>query len=40
VMGLTVTPQITPDERVIMDLFVTQDTQGATINVQGGGSVP
>ena len=40
VLGLTVTPQITPDERVIMDLYVTQDTQGATINVQGGGSVP
>ena len=40
VLGLTVTPQITPDERVIMDLYVTQDTQGDTINVQGGGSVP
>ena len=40
VLGLTVTPQITPDERVIMDLFVTQDTQGDTISVQGGGSVP
>jgi len=40
VLGLTVTPQITPDSRVIMDLFVTQDTQGDTINVQGGGSVP
>jgi len=40
VLGLTVTPQITPDSRVIMDLFVTQDTQGDTINVQGGGGVP
>ncbi|MES1946616.1 type IV pilus secretin PilQ [Salinisphaera sp. C84B14] len=40
VLGLTVTPQITPDERVIMDLYVTQDTQGDTIAVQGGGSVP
>lgn len=40
VLGLTVTPQITPDNRVIMDLYVTQDTQGDTINVQGGGSVP
>lgn len=40
VLSLTVTPQITPDERVIMDLFVTQDTQGETVNVQGGGAVP
>lgn len=40
VLSLTVTPQITPDERVIMDLFVTQDTQGDAINVQGGGQVP
>lgn len=40
VLGLTVTPQVTPDDRVIMDLFVTQDTQGDTISVQGGGSVP
>lgn len=40
VLSLTVTPQITPDERVIMDLFVTQDTQGQSVNVQGGGQVP
>jgi type IV pilus assembly protein PilQ len=40
VLSLTVTPQITPDERVIMDLFVTQDTQGQAVNVQGGGLVP
>ena len=40
VLSLEVTPQITPDSRVIMDLFVTQDTQGDSINVQGGGSVP
>ena len=40
VLSLTVTPQITPDERVIMDLFVTQDTQGPAVNVQGGGLVP
>ena len=39
-LSLTVTPQITPDERVIMDLFVTQDTQGQAVNVQGGGQVP
>lgn len=28
VLSLTVTPQITPDDRVIMDLHVTQDTVG------------
>lgn len=26
VLGLTVTPQITPDNRIIMDVFITQDT--------------
>ena len=25
VLGLTVTPQITPDDRVFMDVFITQD---------------
>lgn len=40
VLSLEVTPQITPDQRVIMDLYVTQDTQGDTISVQGGGAVP
>jgi type IV pilus assembly protein PilQ len=40
VLSLTVTPQITPDERVVMDLLVTQDTQGQSVNVQGGGQVP
>lgn len=40
VLSLTVTPQITPDEKVIMNLFVTQDTQGQSISVQGGGQVP
>lgn len=40
VLSLTVTPQITPDGRVIMNLFVTQDTQGDLVSVQGGGQVP
>lgn len=40
VLSLTVTPQVTPDERVVMDLLVTQDTQGQSVNVQGGGQVP
>jgi len=39
VLSLRVTPQITPDDRVIMDLTVTQDTIGDTI-VLAGSSVP
>lgn len=40
VLNLTVTPQITPDERIIMDLLVTQDSVGNFVPVQGGGTVP
>ena len=40
VLSLDVTPQITPDQRIIMDLAVNDDTVGATVAVQGGGSVP
>ena len=32
VLSLEVTPQITPDDRIIMDLNVTQDTVGQTFN--------
>lgn len=39
VLSLKVTPQITPDDRVIMDLTVTQDTIGEFI-VLSGSSVP
>ena len=39
VLSLKVTPQITPDDRVIMDLTVTQDTIGEFI-VLAGSSVP
>jgi len=39
VLSLRVTPQITPDDRVIMDLTVTQDTIGQFINLLGS-SVP
>ncbi len=39
VLSLRVTPQITPDDRVIMDLTVTQDTIGRFINLLGS-SVP
>ncbi|MDN5938624.1 MAG: type IV pilus secretin PilQ, partial [Salinisphaera sp.] len=40
VLSLTVTPQITPNEHVLMSLEVTQDTQGDAVSVQGGGAVP
>lgn len=46
VLELKVTPQITPDGRVMLDLNVTQDTRGETINVvntatgQAGGGAP
>ncbi len=36
-LSLKVTPQITPDDRVLLDLSVHQDTQGAVI---AGGEVP
>ncbi len=39
VLSLKVTPQITPDDRVIMDLTVTQDTVGQTI-LLAGSAVP
>ena len=32
VLSLTVTPQITPDDRIIMDLFVTKDNVGDIVN--------
>ncbi|MDN3652852.1 type IV pilus secretin PilQ family protein [Thalassotalea ponticola] len=31
VLGLRVTPQITPDNRIILDLVITQDTRGDTV---------
>ena len=34
------TPQITPDQRIIMDLEVNKDSVGQNVPVQGGGSVP
>ncbi|MEQ1440524.1 type IV pilus secretin PilQ [Fontimonas sp. SYSU GA230001] len=39
VLSLTVTPQITPDNRVVMDLAVTNDSQGENVNT-GLGSAP
>lgn len=40
VLQLTVTPQITPDERVIMDLTVSNDTVGEEVASATGGFVP
>ena len=40
VLSLTVTPQITPDNRIIMDLFVTKDSVGEVVPSATGGFVP
>jgi type IV pilus assembly protein PilQ len=40
VVSLTATPFITPDDRVQMDLVVTQDEQGENVAQTGGGFVP
>jgi type IV pilus assembly protein PilQ len=40
VLSLDVTPQITPDGRIIMDLVVHDDTVGAEIPTGQGGTVP
>ncbi len=39
VLGLEVTPQITPDNRVIMDLVITQNTRGETVTTPTGPAV-
>ncbi len=40
VLKLEVTPQITPDNRVIMDLVIAQDTIGEIVPTSNGGSEP
>lgn len=40
VLALKVTPLITPDDRIIMDLEVTKDSVGAVITNERGGQVP
>jgi type IV pilus assembly protein PilQ len=40
VLSLTVTPQITPDDRIIMDLKVTKDSVGELVSDGFGGRVP
>lgn len=39
VLSLRVTPQITPDNRVILDLEITQDSQGKTVDTATGPAV-
>lgn len=40
VLSLKVTPQITPDEKVIMDLEINNDSQGQDVNTGNGGLAP
>jgi type IV pilus assembly protein PilQ len=40
VLSLKVTPQITPDDRVILDLTVTKDSIGQLVQTSSGNSVP
>jgi type IV pilus assembly protein PilQ len=40
VLALRVTPQITPDDRILLDLSVNQDSQGANVSSVGGGVIP
>lgn len=40
VLSLTVTPQITPDDKIIMDLLVSKDSVGALTPSATGGLVP
>ena len=39
VLSLKVTPHITPDNRIILDLVVTQDTRGDTVSTSTGDAV-
>ena len=39
-LSLKVTPQITPDDRIIMDLHVTKDSVGQVVQSATGGQVP
>ncbi|KZN48218.1 type IV pilus secretin PilQ family protein [Pseudoalteromonas luteoviolacea] len=39
VLSLEVTPQITPDNKIILDLIITQDTRGDTVQTASGPAV-
>jgi len=40
VLKLDVTPNITPDDRIIMDLIINQDSLGGTIKGENGSDIP
>ncbi len=40
VLALFVTPNITPDDRIMLDLRVNQDSQGALVPTGNGGQIP
>lgn len=40
VLSLKVTPQITPDDRIILDLTITKDSVGELVQTSSGNSVP
>jgi type IV pilus assembly protein PilQ len=40
VLSLAVTPQITPDGKIIMELEIKKDSVGVQFQLQGGGSIP
>jgi type IV pilus assembly protein PilQ len=40
VLKLEVTPNITPDDRILLDLIITQDSLGDLVPTGGGGLVP
>lgn len=40
VLSLTVVPQITPDDRIIMDLTITKDSIGEVVPTGQGGTIP
>jgi type IV pilus assembly protein PilQ len=39
VLSLEVTPQVTPDNKIILDLIVTQDTEGKVVQTSTGNAV-
>jgi len=40
VLKLKVTPNITPDDRIILDLVITQDSLGELVSDSRGGTIP
>jgi type IV pilus assembly protein PilQ len=40
ILSLDVTPQITPDDKILMDLDIKKDSVGLRVEVPGGGSIP